>query len=86
VLRDAQAAARRDCGNCLIGPIKHDRFVSVAHKFGDGAERAEAPCNLAVGDLFGKKIQEICHWAYGTGQIQKAMPTRERSHYGVYKA
>jgi hypothetical protein len=40
MLRDTQAAPRRDRRHCLTGPIKHDRFVSVARKFGDGTERA----------------------------------------------
>ena len=60
--RDTQRAARRDRRHGPLVPIKHDRFVGVAHEFGEGPERAEAPCDLAVGDLVGKEIQEIGHY------------------------
>jgi len=78
--REAQGASRGDCRNAPIGPIKHDRLVSIARKFGDGAERAEAPCDLVAGDLFGEKIQEIGHhitlWLRGVG-LGGAVPVED---------
>ena len=80
MLRDTQAAARRDRRRRPIGPTKHDWFVGVTRKFSDGAERAEAPCNLVVGDLFDEKIQEIGYhitlWLRGVG-LGGAIPVED---------
>ena len=45
--------------------------VGAAREFGQGAERAEASCDLAVGHLFSEKFQQIGHhivpWLRGVG-------------------
>jgi len=58
----------------------HDRKSRNQRQFGDGVERAEAPCDLVVGDLFGEKIQEIGHhitlWLRGVG-LGGAVPVED---------
>ena len=69
--RDAQGSLGGDRRDAAVGSVKHHRFVGVARKFSESAERAEAPCDLVVGGLFGKKIQKIGHhitlWLRGVG-------------------
>jgi hypothetical protein len=59
VPRDTYAAARCDRRHCAIVPIKHDRFVGVAHEFGQGAECAEAPSGFGISKLQGEKIDRL---------------------------
>ena len=48
---ERDAAARRDRGNGVRRLRRGARLVAVAREFGDGAERAEAPLRLGIGDF-----------------------------------
>ena len=48
---DAQPAARRHDRERLLGMVNLGRLGRVTHEFRDGAERAETPLRIRVGDL-----------------------------------